>query len=144
MQVLQILKRKSDKKVFTVTPETSIGDVVATLCARRIGAVVVSSDGKHVGGIVSERDIVRELSRRGPDCMSLAAHEVMTRTIQSCEMMDNTDAVLERMTEGHFRHMPVVENGEMIGLISIGDVVAKRLDELQMEKEALQGMIMGN
>jgi CBS domain-containing protein len=93
---------------------------------------------------LSERDIVREVARRGGACLSLTASEVMTRDIKCCEPTDSTDGVMERMTEGRFRHMPVRQNGEMIGVISIGDVVKARLRDLHMEKEALTGMIMGN
>ncbi|WP_295530256.1 CBS domain-containing protein [uncultured Thioclava sp.] len=144
MQVMQILKDKGQTSVVTVTPDTSLADVVATLSAKRIGAVVVLSDGHNVAGIVSERDIVREVARRGAACLTLKASDVMTREIKCCGPMDSTDEVMERMTAGRFRHMPVRDKGEMIGVISIGDVVKARLAELHMEKEALTGMIMGN
>ncbi|KFE34417.1 CBS domain-containing protein [Thioclava atlantica] len=144
MQVMQILKDKGPSEVVTVTPETTLGDVTTLLSSHRIGAVVVSSNGTEVMGIVSERDVVREIARRGPACLTLKAADVMTRNIKSCAPGDSTDNVMEHMTEGRFRHMPVLRDGEMIGLISIGDVVKARLSELHMEKEALQGMIMGN
>lgn len=144
MQVLQILKNKGDDGVVTVMPGSSVAEVARVLSARRIGAVIVSRDGKHVEGIVSERDIVRELGRRGAEALELEVDAIMTRKIVSCARTDSTEAVMERMTEGRFRHMPVMENDEMIGLISIGDVVAARLSDLHMEKEALTGMIMGN
>ena len=105
---------------------------------------MVSSDGKVAEGIVSERDIVRELGCQGTICLSQRADEVMTRAIVICDPSESADAVLVRMTEGRFRHMPVMQDGEMVGLISIGDVVKARLAELHMEKEALTGMIMGN
>ena len=144
MQVMQILKGKGQGEVITVQPDTTLADVVAVLSSKRIGAVIVSTDGQDVKGILSERDVVREMARRGMSCLTLRASEVMTRDPKSCAPMDNTDVVLTRMTEGRFRHMPVVEDGKMVSLISIGDVVKARLDELHMEKEALQGMIMGN
>ncbi|KEO60561.1 CBS domain-containing protein [Thioclava indica] len=144
MQVMQILKDKGDLPVITVTPETSLADVANLLASKRIGAVVVTSDGHKVVGILSERDIVREVARSGSACLTLTASEVMTCDIKCCEPTDSTDGVMERMTEGRFRHMPVRQNGEMIGVISIGDVVKARLRDLHMEKEALTGMIMGN
>ena len=143
MLVSQILKSKSDDGVVTVPPGTTVGKVAETLSSRRIGAVVVSVDGKHILGIVSERDVVRELGRRGPACMTEVVESIMTARIVSCTRADQTDTVLQLMTDGRFRHMPVVEGGEMIGLISIGDVVKARLMELAAEKDALEGMIKG-
>ena len=143
MLVSQILKNKASG-VITVKPDASLREVVELLSTRRIGAVVVSSDGKKVKGIVSERDIVRELGRAGPDCLGQKADSIMTRAIYGCAPGDSTDSVLETMTTRRFRHMPVMEDNIMVGFISIGDVVAARLSELQMERDALTGMIMGN
>ncbi|NKX46127.1 CBS domain-containing protein [Roseicyclus persicicus] len=143
MLVQQILKSKSDDGVVTITPGTSLADAARTLAQRRIGAVVVSPDGKRVAGILSERDIVRELAAKGVSCMADAVDGVMTAEIVTCRRDDSSDAVLAKMTEGRFRHLPVVEAGEMVGLISIGDVVKAQLSELAMEKEALEGMIKG-
>lgn len=144
MQVLQILKSKGDDGVVTVVPGTSVAEVARVLSARRIGALIVSTDGKHVDGIISERDVVRELGRRGPAALSLMVEEVMTRNAVGCTRTDTTEEVMEQMSAGGFRHMPVIEAGEMVGLISIRDVIAARLGELHLEKEALTGMIMGN
>ncbi|MDF1620025.1 CBS domain-containing protein [Pseudothioclava nitratireducens] len=144
MQVLQILKDKGDDGVVTVAPGTSVGAAAEILSTRRIGAVIVSRDGKHPLGIVSERDIVRELGRKGGTCLTDKVDDIMTEKLESCIRTENTDEVMRRMTEGRFRHMPVMEGSEMVGLISIGDVVKARLAELHMEKEALTGMIMGN
>jgi CBS domain-containing protein len=143
MLVQQILKAKSDDGVVTILPGTSLAEAARTLAQRRIGAVVVSPDGKRVAGILSERDIVRELAARGVGCMADRVDAVMTSEIVTCRRDDGSDAVLAKMTEGRFRHLPVVEGGEMIGLISIGDVVKAQLSELAMEKEALEGMIKG-
>lgn len=143
MQVLQILKNKGDDGVVTVMPGSSVGEVARVLSTRRIGAVIVSRDGKHVEGIVSERDIVRELGRRGPSCLGDKVDDIMTNRLITCGREDNTHDVLQKMTDGRFRHMPVVEGGQMIGLISIGDVVKARLMELAAEKDALEGMIKG-
>lgn len=143
MHVQQILKSKSDDGVVTVPPGTSLAKAAEILSSRRIGALVVSPDGKRVAGILSERDIVRELGRRGAVCMADSVDTVMTANIIACRRDDKADEVLQKMTDGRFRHMPVVEGDQMVGLISIGDVVKARLMELSMEKDALEGMIKG-
>jgi CBS domain-containing protein len=143
MLVSQILKSKDDAGVVTLPPGTTVAKVAEMLSSRRIGAVVVSRDGKLVDGIVSERDVVRELGRRGPACLGDAVDGIMTAKVTTCTRDDRADDVLQRMTDGRFRHLPVVEAGLMVGLISIGDVVKARLSELSMEKDALEGMIKG-
>ena len=144
MLVHQILKSKGTEGVVTVKPGTRVSQAAEVLSQRRIGTVVVSPDTKLVQGILSERDIVREIGKRGSACLADPVDDLMTRTIQTAALNEDADAVLTRMTEGRFRHMPVVENGEMVGLITIGDVVKARLSQLAMEKEALEGMIMGH
>jgi CBS domain-containing protein len=104
---------------------------------------VVSDDGVHPMGILSERDIVRELGRRGVSCMSDPVTRVMTAKLVTCTRTDRVHEVMQKMTDGRFRHMPVMEGDRMVGFISIGDVVKTRLDELSMEKDALEGMIKG-
>jgi CBS domain-containing protein len=143
MLVSQILKLKSDDGVVTVPPGTTAAAVAEVLSTRRIGAVIVSSDGKTVAGIVSERDIVRELGRRGVACLADPVEAMMTAKLITCTRTETTDSVLQKMTDGRFRHMPVMEEGQMVGLISIGDVVKARLSELSAEKDALEGMIKG-
>lgn len=144
MQVHQILRAKSQGNVITVMPETSVADAARLLAERRIGAVIVSRDGRVPLGILSERDIVRDLGRRGASCMADSVEALMTRNLITCAPEDSADSVLEKMTAGRFRHMPVMKDGAMAGIISIGDVVAARMSELAMEKDALAGMIMGN
>lgn len=143
MLVSQIIRNKPQHGVVTVTPETSIADASRLLAEKRIGAVVVSPDGEKVAGILSERDIVREVAKRGAACLSDKVEAVMTRNVFGCNPEDATDLVLQTMTQKRFRHLPVMEGGKMIGLISIGDVVAAKLSELELEKDALTGMIMG-
>ena len=143
MLVHQILKSKGDDKVITVKPGTKISAVAQILAERRIGTVVVSKDGKKIEGILSERDIVRSLAVRGATCIDESVNELMTRNPVCCSKKDTADGVLSQMTDGRFRHMPVVEEGVMVGIVTIGDVVKARLSELAMEKDALQGMIMG-
>ncbi len=143
MLVSQILKLKSDDGVVTVPPGTTVAKVAEVLSARRIGAIVVSVDGKTMLGIVSERDVVRELGRRGPACLSDPVDSIMTGRVVTCARGDRTTDVMQKMTDGRFRHMPVMEGDQMVGLVSIGDVVKARLSELSMEKDALEGMIKG-
>ncbi len=144
MLVHQILKSKAHDGVITIVPGTSVADAAELLSSKRIGAVIISQDGKVPAGILSERDIVRELGRRGTGCLQDRVDEMMTSELVSCAGDDSTDGVLQKMTDGRFRHMPVMKDGTMIGLISIGDVVKARLMELASENDALQGMIMGH
>lgn len=143
MLVSQILQSKSDDGVITVPPGATIAKAVETLSSRRIGALVVSPDGRLVAGILSERDVVRELGRRGPAFLTDPVDSIMTAKIVFCARQDRTDDVLQKMTDGRFRHMPVMEGDQMVGLISIGDVVKARLIELSADKDALEGMIKG-
>lgn len=143
MQVHHILKSKAENAVLTVTPDSLVADAVKLLAEKRIGTVVISLTGATADGILSERDIVRELAKHGAKCMDAPVRDYMTSKLQTCTSEDDADAILSRMTEGRFRHMPVVENDKLIGLITIGDVVKARLSELSMEKTALEGMIMG-
>ncbi len=143
MIVQQILKSKADDGVVTVPPGTDVSHVAEILATRKIGTVIVSVDGKTILGIVSERDIVAEVARNGNVCLIAPVEAIMTKEVQCCDRGDSADSVLERMTAGRFRHMPVVDGAEMVGLISIGDVVKSRLSQLAMEKDALEGMIKG-
>lgn len=144
MLVRQILGVKGGGDVVTIGADATVTDAVRLLSEKRIGALLVTDSGGVPLGILSERDIVRELGRRDETCLRDSVGDMMTKNLVSCSPDDTADAVLSKMTEGRFRHMPVMENAEMVGLISIGDVVKARLAELSMEKEALQGMIMGH
>lgn len=143
MLVQQILKSKADDGVLTIRPDATVADAARILSERRIGSLVVSQDGRLAEGILSERDVVREIGRRGAGCLADTVEATMTRNIVTCTRQDAADDVLATMTKGRFRHLPVVEGGELVGLISIGDVVKARLSELSMEKDALEGMIKG-
>ncbi|QJF51472.1 CBS domain-containing protein [Roseobacter ponti] len=144
MLVSQILKTKSSEGVVTVPPTTLVSEAAKMLSEKRIGTVIVSRDGKSLDGILSERDIVREIGARGAGCLTNTVDTLMTSKLVTCSGDDVADVILKKMTEGRFRHMPVIENGELKGLISLGDVVKARLMELAMEKDALEGMIMGH
>lgn len=143
MQVQQILKDKADDGVVTVTPDATVAAAAKVLAERRIGGVVISEDGQTPLGILSERDIVRVLGTEGRDVLTWRVDALMTKDLKTCSRDDDSNVVLARMTKGRFRHLPVIEDGVMVGMISIGDVVAAQISELSMEKEALQGMIMG-
>ena len=144
MLVSQILKSKADAHVMTVQPHMTVAEAATILAEKRIGSLIVSRDGTTADGILSERDIVREVGKRGGTCLIDTVSSLMTRDPVTCSRLDTADQVLQTMTDGLFRHLPVVEDGVMVGLISIGDVVKSRLSELAMEKQALEGMIMGN
>lgn len=143
MLVSQIIRNKAQQGVVTLQPGLTLGEAAKLLSEKRIGAVVVSPDGSKVAGILSERDIVRVIGQRGAAALSDSVDSVMTRNVFGCSPEDNADLVLQTMTQKRFRHLPVMEGDKMIALISIGDVVAARLAELELEKDALTGMIMG-
>ncbi len=143
MLVQQILKGKPKHDVTTIPSGATVSEAAEILSARKIGALVVSDDGKRLDGMLSERDIVRELGKRGAECLHGHVSEIMTRNIVTCTSAERADAILRKMTEGRFRHLPVMEGDSMIGLISIGDVVQARLSEMAMENQALEGMIKG-
>ncbi len=144
MLVSQILRSKSDDAVVTSPPTMLISEAAKMLSDKRIGTLVISRDGKTPDGILSERDIVRELGRQGSGCLNMTVDKLMTTKLVTCRRDERADAILQQMTDGRFRHMPVVEDGVLVGLISLGDVVKARLTELSMEKDALEGMIMGH
>ena len=143
MLVSQILGSKGTGDIISVTPDATIGDAARILSEKRIGALVVRSGNGLPEGILSERDIVRELGRQGAACLDNKVADLMTREIVHTTKEERTDAVLQKMTEGRFRHMPVFDGDTLAGVISIGDVVKARLSELSMEKDALEGMIKG-
>ena len=144
MLVSQILKSKASDQVYTSQPTMLISEAANILSEKRIGTLVISRDGKSPDGILSERDIVRELGSRGAGCLTDSVEKLMTTKLVTCSEEDRADAVLQKMTDGRFRHMPVLRDGALVGLISLGDVVKARLAELSMEKDALEGMIMGH
>ena len=144
MLVQQILGSKASGGVLSVKPTDSVSDAIKLLSEKRIGSVVVSANEESLDGILSERDVVRELGRRGAAVLAEPVSALMTAKIVTCNESDSADQILQMMTDGRFRHLPVMRNGKMIGLISIGDVVKARLSELSMEKNALEGMIMGH
>lgn len=144
MLVHQILKGKSTEAIVMVKSDTSLSEAAKLLSDKGIGTVLVSDDERSADGILSERDIVRNLGRVGAACMDGPVADYMTRKLTTCTKDSTSQDLMQMMTEGRFRHVPVIEDGAVIGLVSLGDVVKAQLSELKMEKEALEGMIMGH
>ncbi|MEM7488764.1 MAG: CBS domain-containing protein [Pseudomonadota bacterium] len=144
MTVARVLSTKPVQGVHTIKPDLTIADAVAELAAQKIGALVVSSDGKVPVGILSERDIVREMAKGSGDVLSMKISDLMTKDVKTAEPQERAADMLKVMTEGRFRHMPVMRDGAMIGVISLGDVVKARLDEVRGERDAMEAMIAGH
>jgi len=143
MLVSKILQSKGDDGVLSVSSSATIADAVKILSERRIGTVVISDDGHVPLGILSERDVVRIIATKGAAVLQDCVADHMTKRLVTCERDHTVQQILATMTEKRFRHMPVVENGVMVGIITLGDAVKAQLTELEMEKDALQGMIAG-
>ena len=142
MTVAHILEGKTGG-IVTLAPGSSVRDALRLLAERRIGTVVVSSDGTKVSGILSERDIVRELAVRGAEILDGPVDAIMTSEVQTCTGSESVRRLLERMTEGRFRHMPVVEEDHLVGIVSLGDAVKYRLEEVRDERNALRDFVAG-
>lgn len=141
MTVRSIIGRKQLQQIITVKPTDLVRTAAEVLAKHRIGAVIVSRDGEIVDGILSERDIVRALGTAGVGCMTQPVQDLMTAEVIGCHPDDTANSVMEKMSDGRFRHMPVIENNRMVGVISIGDVVNARIQEIQRENAALTDMI---
>lgn len=139
MTVRAILDAKG-RQVETIGADAKVLTAVKTLAERHIGALLVLAGG-NIEGIISERDIVRELGERGPGILDEPVSSVMTAKVMTCRRSDTVSWLMERMTEGKFRHLPVVEDGQVIGIVSIGDVVKHRVMEYETEQEALRDYI---
>lgn len=140
MRVRDILKTKG-AKVFTVRPSDTIAEVAQSLSEHRIGAVVVSRNGLHVDGILSERDIVAALARHGSHTLEMTAAQLMTHAVFTVTLDDLLDDMLRLMTDRRIRHLPVVEAGSLCGVVSIGDVVKRRIEHLEGEANTLREFI---
>lgn len=139
MTVKSILETKG-REIVSVKPDATLADAVKLLSSRKIGAVLVMN-GPTLDGILSERDIVRVLGDRGAAALDEPVRNVMTRKVVSCQPADTVRAIMEKMTTGKFRHLPVFEDGKIVGLISIGDVVKRRVSEFEHEQEAMRDYI---
>lgn len=141
MTVRFLLQRKAGD-VVTISPDASLTEAVACLAEHRIGAVVAMSDMGRLEGILSERDLVRILAEKGPDILASPVSSVMTRAVVTCTPDESIPVIMERMTRGRFRHVPVVDGGKLLGIISIGDVVKHRVEEMERESAELRDYIM--
>ena len=139
MTVLRIINEKG-REVVTTAPEASLAEVAALLSEKRIGAALVVRGGDLLG-IISERDIVRALARHGADALSKRALDCMTSDVVTCRPEETIYQVMQKMTSGRFRHMPVIENGRLAGIVSIGDVVKRRMEEVEREAEQIREYI---
>jgi CBS domain-containing protein len=139
MTVRAILDSKG-RQVATVGADAKVSSAVKVLAERRIGALLVMA-GDRIEGILSERDVVRELGERGPKILDEPVSAVMTAKVMTCRRSDTLSWLMEQMTEGKFRHLPVVEDGQLIGIVSIGDVVKHRVMEYEREQEAMRDYI---
>ncbi len=136
MRISEILRRKGDG-VATIDPGADVRSLLALLAEHNIGAVVVSTDGETIEGIVSERDVVRRLSEHDAALLGEPVSSIMTTTVRTCEPGDLVDDLRGTMTEHRIRHLPVVRDGRLVGIVSIGDVVKSAIAELETEREQL-------
>lgn len=140
MTVSMILKSKG-ADVISVGPDNPLSSVIDTLASRRIGAVLVLHGDGRVAGVLSERDVVRALARHGAGALAMPASDFMTSEVVSAGPQDSIGLVMEKMTHGRFRHLPIVEAGHLVGIISIGDVVKRRIDDAEHEAQALRDYV---
>jgi CBS domain-containing protein len=141
VKINDVLRGKGNQ-VVTISPEATVTELLALLAERNIGAVVVSADGASVDGIVSERDIVRLLNRT-PEAGDVRVSAIMTEQVHTCGPDDLVDNLMRLMTDRRIRHVPVVTDGALSGIVSIGDVVKTRIGELEFEREQLSNYISG-
>ena len=140
MKVQNVLSSKGSD-VITVDPSVSVRDAVAVICKRRIGAVVVQNSDNVIEGMFSERDLIRGINEKGATVLDLTVDKIMTTDVQTCSRFDTVNDVMAMMTRRRFRHIPVVDSDELVGLISIGDAVKARIADAEHEAEALKEYI---
>ncbi|MEZ5932661.1 MAG: CBS domain-containing protein [Alphaproteobacteria bacterium] len=128
---------------MSIGPKARIAEVAALLSKERVGAVVVLDADQRLAGIVSERDIARRLAEHGAALLDMSADQIMTREVVTCSPDDGVDKLMRKMTTGRFRHLPVMEGATIVGLVSIGDIVKHRLEQLESEASLLQDYIAG-
>ena len=139
--VLAAKKRSLGGDIVSIEPTANLTAAAKLLSAHRIGAVVILGAGGRLAGILSERDIVRAVSEHGAAALNLSVGQVMTRNVATCTADESVASIMERMTAGKFRHVPVVTDGKLTGLISIGDVVKHHVEEIESESEAMRDYI---
>ncbi|WIX89146.1 CBS domain-containing protein [Amycolatopsis sp. DG1A-15b] len=140
MRIADLLRKKGSA-VATVTPETTVTTLLAGLAEHNVGAMVVVAPDGSIAGIVSERDVVRRLHEHGPALLDGPVSEIMTKLVASCGPEDSVDQLSVLMTERRIRHVPVLADGRLAGIVSIGDVVKNRMEQLEQSQEQLQAYI---
>jgi CBS domain-containing protein len=142
MQISTILNAKGHD-VITISPDATVKELAGLLREKKIGAIVVSRDGKKIDGIVSERDVVHRLTDFGPKYLSVAVKEIMTAHVLTCSPGDSVESCMELMSGKRIRHLPVVQRGKLEGVVSIGDIVKAKIQEIHTEAESLKQYIAG-
>ncbi len=140
MRIAEVLKAKPEQGVVTITPEASVRELIALLADHNVGALIVSADGESVDGIVSERDVVRHLHHDGT-VINNRVGAIMTEVVETCAPDSELDDLMEIMTRRRIRHVPVVRDGKLTGIVSIGDVVKHKLSQLQFERDQLDSYL---
>ena len=141
MEVIEILGEKGNA-VETASPDASVGDIVVRLTGKKIGVVVIVDDAGKPVGIVSERDIVSGLAADGPEIVTKKVADIMTKNVETCVPSEDVTELMVKMVFGRMRHLPVIDGGEMVGIVSIGDVVKGGLQELRTKSDIIQGYLM--
>ena len=140
MRINQVLQGKQLRDVVTISPDAGVRELIATLAEHNIGALIVSADGTSLDGIVSERDVVRRMHSDGT-VIDNTVGAIMTDIVQTCSPEDTLDDVMMVMTEGRFRHIPVCDEDRLVGIVSIGDLVKHKIDQLQFERDQLDSYV---
>jgi CBS domain-containing protein len=140
MRIREVVAAKPDSTVVTVSPGATVRELIELLADHNVGALVVSSDGTRVDGIVSERDVVRRLHSE-PDLLSAKVESIMTGSVHTCAPDDSLDDMMSVMTERRIRHVPVCDDGNLVGIISIGDVVKHKIQALEFERDQLDSYV---
>ena len=144
MVIDHIISKKKNKNIIKVAPNASLSEASKLLAENKIGALPVTNDNNSILGVLSERDIIKEISTKGIHGLESSVEAVMTTQVSCCGRFDTLKSVIERMNEGRFRHMPVTDNDKIIEFISISDLVLAHLNEVEYENDALKGSVTGN
>ena len=142
MTTVSIILAGKGREVVSIEPNATLAAAVELLAEKRIGAVLILGAGRRVAGILSERDIVRALAERGAGVLEEPVSQTMTRKVSTCTESETVSSIMERMTDGKFRHVPVVDQGQLVGIVSIGDVVKHRLHEMERDSAAMHDYIL--
>lgn len=140
MRISEVLASKASAEVITISPDATVSDLLRELATHNVGALIVSSDGSSVEGIVSERDVVRQLNE-GERVLGAAVSTIMTSEVHTCDARADVDSLMQVMTDRRIRHVPVLRDGALFGIISIGDVVKSRINELEFERDQLHSYV---